>query len=98
MDDKGSEAHNPKTFSLLQNFPNPFNPATKISYTLAKASNVTLKVFDILGRQIATLVNGKNEPGEHSISWNALNVPSGVYFYRIVAGDFVQTQKMILMK
>ena len=87
-----------RSFILRQNYPNPFNPTTQISYTLAKASNVTLTVYNILGQQIATLVNGKNEPGEHSVSWNALNVPSGVYFYRIVAGDFVQTKKMVLMK
>ena len=88
----------PRRYTLNQNYPNPFNPTTQIGYTLAKASNVTVTVYDILGQQIATLVNGKNEPGEHSISWNALNSPSGVYFYRIIAGDFVQTKKMILMK
>jgi len=88
----------PFSYRLLENYPNPFNPTTQISYSLAKASNVTLTIYDILGREVATLVNGKNEPGEHSVSWNALNVPSGVYFYRIVAGDFVQTKKMILLK
>ncbi len=88
----------PNQFSLSQNYPNPFNPTTQITFTLPKASNVTLTVYNVLGQQIATLVNGKNEPGEHSVSWNALNIPSGVYFYRIVAGDFVQTKKMVLMK
>ncbi len=88
----------PDKYVLNNNYPNPFNPTTQISYTLAKASNVTLKIYNVLGQQIATLVNGKNEPGEHSVSWNALNVPSGVYFYRIVAGDFMQTKKMVLMK
>src|SRR5208283_873651 len=78
----------PNQYFLSQNFPNPFNPTTQISYTIAKASNVTLTIYDVLGREIATLVNGKNEPGNHSVGWNALNVPSGVYFYRIVAGDF----------
>jgi len=87
-----------RVFRLEQNYPNPFNPTTQISYTLAKASNVSLKIYDILGREVATLVNGKNQPGQHSVSWNALTVPSGVYFYRIVAGDFVQTKKMVLVK
>ncbi len=91
-------AHTVTSFKLLQNYPNPFNPTTQISYTLGKASNVTLKVYDILGREIATLVSGKNQPGEHSVNWNAVNVSSGVYFYRIVAGNFVQTKKMLLMK
>ena len=86
------------SYHLLENYPNPFNPTTQISYTLARASNVTLTVYNVLGQQIVTLVNAKNEPGEHSVNWNALNVPSGVYFYRIVAGDFVQVKKMMLMK
>jgi len=88
----------PGNFQLQQNYPNPFNPTTQIIYTLPKASPVTLTVYEILGRQIATLVNGKNEPGDHSVSWNALNVPSGVYFYRIVSGNYMQTKKMVLMK
>jgi len=88
----------PTKFTLQQNYPDPFNPTTQISYTLAKASNVSLKIYDVLGQLVATLVNSKTEPGEHFVSWNALNVPSGVYFYRIVAGDFVQTKKMVLMK
>jgi len=88
----------PNQFALSQNYPNPFNPATQISYTIPKASTVTLTIYDLLGREVTTLVNGKNEPGVHFISWNALNVSSGVYFYRIVAGSFVQTKKMMLMK
>lgn len=88
----------PIQFILSQNYPNPFNPTTQISYTLPKASTVTLTVYDILGQQRAMLVNEKQEAGEHSVSWNALNIPSGVYFYRIVAGNFVQTKKMVLMK
>ena len=88
----------PFSYHLSENYPNPFNPTTQISYTLAKASNVTLNVYNVLGLQIATLVNGKNEPGEHSVRWNAANIPSGVYFFRIVAGEFVQTKKMVLMK
>ncbi|HMD14493.1 MAG TPA: T9SS type A sorting domain-containing protein, partial [Bacteroidota bacterium] len=88
----------PASFTLEQNFPNPFNPATKISFAVPKSSIVTLTVYDILGQSVITLVDGKQEPGEHSVNWNALNIPSGVYFYRIVTGDFVQTKKMVLMK
>ena len=88
----------PISFTLDQNYPNPFNPATQIRFTVPKAGIVTLTVYDVLGQQIVTLIDGRQEPGDHSISWNALNVPSGVYFFRIVAGDFVQTKKMVLMK
>jgi len=88
----------PTVFSISQNYPNPFNPTTQIRYTLSKESNITLTVYDILGMKIATLVNGKQEPGDHTVNWNALNVPSGVYFYKIVTGDFVQTKKMVLLK
>ena len=76
-------ANIPKAFALRQNYPNPFNPTTQISYALPKPSNVRLTIYDILGREIAILINGKNEPGEHSITWNALNVPSGVYLYKL---------------
>ena len=96
--DDDSRRISPMKFSLDQNFPEPFNPSTQITYTLAKSTNVSLKIYDILGREIATMVNGKNQPGEHTITWNASNVPSGVYFYRLTAGDFVQTKKMVLMK
>ncbi len=87
----------PGTFGLSQNYPNPFNPSTEIMYSLKKASNVKLKVYDILGREHATLVQGRQAPGEHSVTWNA-DVSSGVYFYRLVAGEFVQTKKMVLMR
>ena len=88
----------PILIALDQNFPNPFNPSTQINFNLAKEEYVALKVYDMLGREIATLVNGKNEPGQHSVTWNATNVPSGVYYYRLVAGTFVQTKKMVVMK
>ena len=88
----------PSRIILSQNYPDPFNPTTHITYTLSKVSNVTLTVYDILGQQVATLISGKQEPGIHSVDWNALNVASGIYFYRIVAGNFVQTKKMVLMK
>jgi len=92
----------PLTFSLLQNYPNPFNPSTSISYQLAGTSFVTLKVFDVLGREAATLVNQVLPAGSHMTRWDASALPSGVYFYRIDARSSTQsfstTKKMLLLK
>jgi hypothetical protein len=85
-------------FSLEQNFPNPFNPSTKISWQLPVRGQVSLKVYDILGNEVATLVNEEKSAGIYEVNFNAVNLPSGVYFYRIKAGDFIQTKKMILLK
>lgn len=87
-----------ETFKLNENFPNPFNPSTKISFEIPEASNVTLKVFDITGREVASLINGFLNSGIHEISWNASELSSGVYFYRIQAGSFTKTKKMHLIK
>ncbi len=92
------EAGLPRTFELGQNYPNPFNPTTLISYQLPVASEVSLKVYDVLGREVATLVNGRQEAGRYSVSFNAASFASGVYFYRLQAGQFVQTRKMMLVK
>jgi len=95
----------PAEFRLAQNYPNPFNPSTSISYQLPKQSYVNLKVFDVLGREVATLVNGQQTAGYKSITWNAENVPSGIYFYRIdavspvdVKNHFTQVHKMLLLR
>ena len=88
----------PTSFSLKQNYPNPFNPSTKIEYSIPKMNLVTIKIYDILGRKIATLVDERKQPGEYNVTWNAEGVPSGVYFYRIVAGEFVETKKMVVVK
>ncbi len=88
----------PKQFLLAQNYPNPFNPSTSILYDIGQRSFVTLKVYDVLGREVATVVNARKPAGEYTVEWNAANLPSGVYFYRLVAGDFVETRKMILMR
>jgi photosystem II stability/assembly factor-like uncharacterized protein len=88
----------PDNYVLAQNYPNPFNPSTKISFTLPKAGNVKLAVFDILGREVATLVNEFATAGIHTIDFNASNLSSGVYLYKIQAGDFTDTKKMVLMK
>ncbi len=88
----------PKQFALEQNYPNPFNPSTMISYQLPASSNVSLKVFDMLGKEVATLVNGRQEAGAYTMNFNANQLSSGVYFYRLQAGNFVQTRKMMLVK
>ncbi len=88
----------PSQFVLSDNYPNPFNPSTQITYTVPKATNVTIKVYDVLCREIAVLVNERKQPGEYNVTWNAEGVPSGVYFYRLVAGDFIETRKMVVVK
>jgi photosystem II stability/assembly factor-like uncharacterized protein len=88
----------PKDFALYQNYPNPFNPNTTISYSINSKQFVKLKLFDMLGNEIATLVNQEKPAGTYKLTWNASNLPSGVYFYRIQAGSFVETKKMIFLK
>jgi len=88
----------PNKFSLDQNYPNPFNPSTKIEYTLQIASNVTLKVYNVLGQVIATLVSEKQDVGSHSATFDASQFTSGVYFYQINAGNYTATRKMMLVK
>ncbi len=88
----------PVNYSLQQNFPNPFNPTTTISYQIPGTNKVTLKVFDVLGREIANLVDGYKEAGSYDVKFDAGKLPSGVYFYRLEVGRFVQTKKMILAK
>jgi hypothetical protein len=96
----------PKVFALEQNYPNPFNPTTVISYQLPVASEVSLKVYDVLGREVMTLVNGRQEAGAYNFNFNASNLSSGVYFYRLQASatngasssNFVSTKKMMLVK
>ncbi|MCU0344153.1 MAG: immune inhibitor A, partial [Ignavibacterium sp.] len=87
-----------KEYSLSQNYPNPFNPSTEINYTLAKSGDVTLKIYNLLGSEVATLVNGFNEAGKHSVKFNANDITSGIYFYTLKANGFTSTRKMILMK
>jgi hypothetical protein len=85
-------------YKLLQNYPNPFNPTTLISYFLPKVSYVTLKVYDIIGREVATLVDGRQSAGYHNITFNARDLPSGVYLYRIQADKFMETKKLLLLR
>ena len=88
----------PIQFSLNQNYPNPFNPVTKISFNLPKSVDVKLTVFDVLGSEVTVLVNEKLNTGAYEVEWDGSNYPSGVYFYRITAGEFTETKKMILVK
>ncbi len=88
----------PKEYSLLQNYPNPFNPSTKIKYSIVKKGEVKLTIYDILGREVALLVNEVKDPGYYEANFNASNLASGVYFYRLVAGSYVSTRKMLLLK
>ena len=88
----------PMHFSLAQNFPNPFNPTTVISYQLSALSSVSLRVYDILGREVATLVNEKQNAGKYSVTFDGSRLASGVYFYRLVAGSHYATKKLLLLK
>ncbi len=94
----GSPVKKPTEYALMQNYPNPFNPTTVIRYQLPTASWVRLEVFDVLGKQVASLVNSAQAAGDYSVTFNASNLASGVYFYRLQAGSFVQTKKMLLIK
>ena len=89
---------NNKTFTLSQNYPNPFNPITTINYSIPSASFVTLKVYDILGREVASLVNDERQPGEYSVKFDGSGLSSGIYFYHLHAGEIALTKKFILMK
>jgi len=95
---KGTGIRIPTSISLLQNYPNPFNPATMISYQLPVSSYVTLKVYDVLGREVAALVNENQYAGQFSVQWDAAKMPSGVYFYTLQAGDYRATKRMLLVK
>ena len=88
----------PSLFTISQNWPNPFNPSTRINFTLQKPSLVSLKIFDALGREISTLVSGYLPAGTHTRQWDAENMHSGVYFYRIQTGKFTATKKLMLLK
>ena len=88
----------PDKFFLSQNYPNPFNPTTKIEYTIPTNELVILKVYDILGKEVATVVNEVKNAGSYTIEFNGSSLPSGTYFYRLEAGDYMDVKKMILLK
>ncbi|MBI5404063.1 MAG: T9SS type A sorting domain-containing protein [Ignavibacteriae bacterium] len=88
----------PDKYELFQNYPNPFNPSTSIKYQVASIKHIKLAVYDILGKEIATLVNEKQSPGTYEVNWDASSFPSGIYFYKIISGDYSETKKMIFLK
>jgi hypothetical protein len=88
----------PNGFSLSQNFPNPFNPTTSIKYLISSNSRVSLKVYDVLGNEVATLVDEFKSVGSYETDFNASSLSSGIYFYKLQAGSFSETKKMILLK
>ena len=94
----GPEQSVPSQFALSQNYPNPFNPSTTIRYALPERSHVTLAVFNTLGQQVATLVEGEREAGHHEVTFDASTLASGVYLYRLTAGDYVQARKFVLLR
>jgi hypothetical protein len=91
-------APSPVHFALAQNFPNPFNPATTVEFSLAQRSDVSLVVYSVLGREVATLARGLHEAGLYRVTFDASDLPSGVYFCRLIAGNASQIRKMTLMK
>ena len=88
----------PKEFRLEQNYPNPFNPTTTIQFSVPKASNVTIKIYDVIGRQVATLIDDEYQPGQYKVVFEAGQLATGLYIYRIQAGDFRETKKLMFLK
>ena len=92
------ETIEPSSFVLFQNYPNPFNPGTSIQYAVGSSQYVQLKVYDILGNEVATLVDEYKPAGTYEVTWYSENLPSGVYFYTLKANDYMKTKKMVIMK
>jgi plastocyanin len=97
-DVKVTNSRIPEVFALEQNYPNPFNPTTNFGFRLAGLEFVSLRVYDILGHEVAAVVNEVLPPGEYRVQWNASALPSGVYFYTLHAGDFIETKRLTLLK
>ena len=98
IDEEENSTEAVASYNLSDNYPNPFNPSTKISYEIPELANVSLRVYDMSGREVAELVNQMQQPGSYDVIFNASSLSSGVYFYKLEAGGFVQTKKMILIK
>ena len=93
-----NETETIKEYKLYQNYPNPFNPSTVIRYQLSDVSDVSLKVYDLTGREVLTLVNGRLQAGKYEAKLDGSMLPSGVYFYKLVSGDFSEVKKLLLIK
>jgi len=98
MDESGEDISVVSDFSLEQNYPNPFNPSTSIKFTVPSSEFVSLKVYDVLGNEVTTLVNEQKAPGVYEVRFDAGDLSSGVYIYKLQAGNFTQTRKLMLMK
>ncbi len=96
MDNSGSVK--PVKYSLSNNYPNPFNPETRIDFALPEAGLTRLVIYDLLGKEVARLIDGELSAGYHNVKWNASESASGIYFYRLTSGDFVKIKKMVLLK
>ena len=92
------DALNPQSFYLSQNYPNPFNPSTSINYQIPKQGKVTLKIFDVLGKEVASLINEHQNAGRYKVNFDASMLPSGIYFYQLKVNDFISIKKMVLLK
>jgi hypothetical protein len=88
----------PSNYALNQNYPNPFNPSTSIQFDLPRTGFTTLRVYNLLGQEVATLVNEMKSAGSYKVQWNAQNMTTGMYFYKLISGDVTQVKKMVLMK
>ena len=95
---EGDEFTIPSSFTLAQNYPNPFNPSTTVRYELPERALVTLTVYNVLGQNVATLVSEEKEPGVHQVQFDGAGFASGLYFYRLKAGGFVETRKLVLLR
>ena len=95
---KANSDHIPFAYTLEKNYPNPFNPSTTIQFFLPHSSHVTLKVYNTLGVEVATLVSDNLSAGKHQVVWEAKGIASGIYFYRLQTADFVQTRKLVLLR
>ena len=93
-----SQSSAPSETALRQNYPNPFNPTTAINYELAAATHVTLKVYDVLGQEVETLVESPQSAGSYSVTWNAAGRSSGIYLFRLTTGEYSSTRRMVLLK
>jgi hypothetical protein len=90
--------NNPTAYHIKQNYPNPFNPSTKIEFFIPKTEFVNLKIFDLLGQEVAVIVSQKLNAGKHTFTWDANQFSSGIYYYKLESGNFMQTRKMIYLK
>ena len=95
---KVNDVSTPSTFVLEQNYPNPFNPSTKIQFSIPKETNINLSIYNMLGQIVTTIYSGKLDAGTHYVEFDGSQLPSGIYFYRLEADNFVKTKKMTLMK